>query len=172
MRFSPIDSATEHCAFTMTSRSSATSIRPACPEDAAALADLSTQLGYPLQASAMRERLAGVRDQQAGEVLVAVDAQGRVRGWTHVVPRLHLEETAFAELAGLVVDQAARGAGVGAALLHAAEAWARQRGFARLRVRSNVVRERAHRFYLREGYAERKRQVVFEKSLDQWNCND
>jgi hypothetical protein len=33
-------------------------------------------------------------------------------------------------------------------------------------VRSNVVRERAHRFYLREGYVERKRQVVFDKTLD------
>jgi hypothetical protein len=32
-------------------------------------------------------------------------------------------------------------------------------------VRSNVIRERAHRFYLREAYAERKRQVVFEKPL-------
>jgi len=28
------------------------------------------------------------------------------------------------------------------------------------------VRERAHRFYLREGYVERKRQVVFDKALD------
>jgi GNAT superfamily N-acetyltransferase len=166
MRFSPIDSATEHYGFTMTSQSSAASIRPACPEDAAALADLSTQLGYPLQAGAMRERLACVRDQQAGEVFVAVDAHGRVLGWTHVVPRLHLEETAFAELAGLVVDHAARGGGVGASLLQAAEAWARQHGFVRLRVRSNVVRERAHRFYLREGYSERKRQVVFEKTLE------
>jgi hypothetical protein len=34
-----------------------------------------------------------------------------------------------------------------------------------MRVRSNVIRERAHEFYKREGYAEKKRQVVFEKSL-------
>jgi hypothetical protein len=34
-----------------------------------------------------------------------------------------------------------------------------------MRVRSNVIRERAHRFYLREGYAEKKRQAVFLKQL-------
>jgi GNAT superfamily N-acetyltransferase len=142
------------------------SIRSARSSDAAALADLSTQLGYPADADTLRERLTGVRDQDVGEVFVAADAQDRVLGWTHVVPRLHLEESPFAELAGLVVGATARGDGVGAALLSAAEQWARAHGYARLRVRSNVVRERAHRFYLREGYVERKRQVVFDKPLD------
>jgi hypothetical protein len=32
-------------------------------------------------------------------------------------------------------------------------------------VRSNVLRERAHAFYRREGYGEIKQQRVFEKSL-------
>ena len=144
----------------------AISIRPARSDDAAALADLSTQLGYPALADTLSQRLARVREDGAGEVFVAADMHGRVLGWTHVVPRLHLEEAPFAELAGLVVGDGARGAGIGAALLSAAEHWARQHGFAHFRVRSNVVRERAHRFYLREGYVERKRQVVFEKTLD------
>ncbi len=142
------------------------SIRPACGDDAAALAELSTQLGYPAVAETLSQRLERVREEGVGEVFVAADAHGRVLGWTHVVPRLHLEESPFAELAGLVVGDGARGAGVGAALLSAAEHWAREHGFARFRVRSNVVRERAHRFYRREGYVERKRQVVFDKTLD------
>ena len=144
----------------------AIAIRPSRSDDVAALADLSTQLGYPAAADTLSERLARVRSDGVGEVLVAADADGRVLGWTHVVPRLHLEESPFAELAGLVVGDGARGAGVGAALLSAAEQWARAHGFAQFRVRSNVVRERAHRFYLREGYVERKRQVVFDKTLD------
>ena len=143
----------------------AVSIRIAAAGDDAALADLSTQLGYPTDAAAMAERLARVRDGGEGEIFVAADANAGVVGWAHVVPRLHLEEGAFAELAGLIVDAGARGRGVGAALLRAAEAWACARGYPLLRVRSNVIRERAHRFYLREGYAERKRQVVFEKAL-------
>ena len=140
-------------------------IRLAVASDAAALADLSIQLGYPTEAATIAERLARVRGEGAGEVYVAVDANGRVVGWTHVVPRQHLEEGAFAELAGLIVDERTRGLGVGAALLRAAEDWARHHGFTRLRVRSNVIRGRAHRFYLREGYVERKRQVVFDKAL-------
>jgi len=113
----------------------------------------------------MSQRLARVRDAHVGEVFVAVDEQAVVIGWTHVVPRLQLEEVPFAELAGLVVADGARGSGAGAKLLRVAEGWALQQGFELMRVRSNVIRERAHRFYLREAYAERKRQVVFEKPL-------
>ena len=72
-------------------------IRTANGDDAAALADLSHQLGYPVDPAAMRERLARVREARVGEVYVALDAQGSVVGWTHVVPRLHLEEIPFAE---------------------------------------------------------------------------
>jgi GNAT superfamily N-acetyltransferase len=149
----------------MSGTATAISIRPARDDDVAALAQLSRQLGYPTDAATMSQRLARVRDAHVGEVFVAVDEQAVVIGWTHVVPRLHLEEVPFAELAGLVVADGARGSGAGAKLLHAAERWAVQQGFELMRVRSNVVRERAHRFYLREGYAERKRQVVFEKPI-------
>jgi GNAT superfamily N-acetyltransferase len=143
----------------------AISIRPAQDADATALAELSGQLGYPLDAAAMRVRLQRVREAGNGEVFVAVTTAGAVVGWTHVVKRVQLEDAPFAELSGLIVDASARNAGLGALLLQSAERWASDNGLARLRVRSNVVRERAHRFYLRAGYAERKRQVVFDKAL-------
>jgi GNAT superfamily N-acetyltransferase len=143
----------------------AISIRPAQDADAAALAELSGQLGYPLDAAAMQVRLKRVREAGNGEVFVAVTAAGAVVGWTHVVKRVQLEDAPFAELSGLIVDATARNAGLGALLLQSAERWASDNGLARLRVRSNVVRERAHRFYLRAGYVERKRQVVFDKTL-------
>jgi GNAT superfamily N-acetyltransferase len=141
------------------------SIRAARIDDADAIAGLSTQLGYPTAARTMRERLARVRAANAGEVFVAVDAQQRVLGWTHASPCLLLERDACVELAGLIVDESARGGGIGALLLHAAETWSRTHGFAALRVHSNVVRERAHRFYLQRGYVASKEQAVFEKSL-------
>ncbi len=143
----------------------AIAIRTARDDDAAALADLSTQLGYPIDATAMRERLARVHATKVGEVFVACAADGRVVGWTHAVPRLQLEEVPFAELAGLVVDESVRSAGVGARLLAAAEEWARSQGFGVMRVRSNVLRERAHGFYEREGYTRVKSQAVFCKPL-------
>jgi GNAT superfamily N-acetyltransferase len=48
----------------------------------------------------------------------------------------------------------------------AAETWAAKRGAKRLRVRSNVMRERAHRFYERLGYTITKRQAVFDKDVE------
>jgi len=141
-------------------------IREAREGDASALAVLSAQLGYPVSVEEMRERYSRIRATQTGEVFVAVRTNdARVLGWTHVVPRLQLEDAPFAELAGLVVDESARSSGTGTALLAAAEDWARLQGFASMRVRSNVVRERAHRFYEREGYVRIKAQAVFRKPL-------
>ena len=139
-------------------------VREATDGDVDALASLSTQLGYPADASTMRERLRRVQSLRAGCVFVAVE-DGSVVGWTHVVERVQLEDAPLAEIAGLIVEGTMRGSGVGAQLLQAAEAWARERGYMRMRVRSNVMRERAHRFYEREGYVGVKRQVVFEKVL-------
>lgn len=142
-----------------------TRIRPAIPADAAALASLSGQLGYPTDAAAITRRLAATGADDPGVSLVAEDAHAAVCGFARALPQHFIAEEPFVELAALVVDDAARSSGVGRALLAAVEAWARQQGFAGLYVRSNVIRERAHRFYLREGYVERKRQAVFCKTL-------
>jgi GNAT superfamily N-acetyltransferase len=140
-------------------------IRVATSADAVELATLSGQLGYPADAPAVVRRLDGVTSHHAGVVLVAIDPQDGLAGFAHVEPRRPLITEPFAELAALVVSEAARGQRIGSALLAAAEAWAREQGFANMRVRSNVIRERAHRFYLREGYAEKKRQAIFLKQL-------
>lgn len=145
--------------------SEAPRIREANAADAAALARLSGELGYPAAAEMIVRRLADIAAAHSGVVLVAVDARDVVLGFAQAEPRCLLFKEPFVELAALVVDAEARGAGAGAALLAAIEAWTRERGFGIVRVRSNVVRERAHRFYLREGYAESKRQAVFEKRV-------
>ncbi|HEY3521827.1 MAG TPA: GNAT family N-acetyltransferase [Rhodanobacteraceae bacterium] len=141
-----------------------TNIRAATLADAESLARLSDQLGYPADGKTIARRLHDINEQSAGAVMVA-EVDGKVVGWAHVLPQRRLEHDANAELAGLVVDEAARGAGIGRALLHAIEAWASEHGCPELVVRSNVIRERAHRFYLREGYAEKKRQAVFVKNV-------
>lgn len=142
-----------------------TPIREATAGDAAALASLSTELGYPVDAVTVAQRLRGIAAGRDGIVLVALDRQGTVCGFAHaLVQRLVIAEP-FVDLAALAVADGHRGGGVGAALLASVEAWARGGGVASVRVRSNVVRERAHRFYLREGYVEKKRQAVFAKQL-------
>lgn len=142
-------------------------VRAATPADAEALASLSGQLGYPADVPTILRRLAQV---EHGVVLVALDAKGAVCAVAHAEPRHLLIAEPFVELEALVVDEAVRGAGAGAMLLAAVEAWARERDFSSVRVRSNVLRERAQRFYQRKGYIEKKRQAVFLKRLQATNA--
>jgi GNAT superfamily N-acetyltransferase len=139
-------------------------IREARRADAEALAALSDQLGYPAAAGEVRERLRVLARRGDNRVLVA-EAEGRVVGWVHVFGAHLLETPAFAEIGGLVVGDGDRGRGVGRRLMRAAEEWAAAAGYAVVRVRSNVVRERAHRFYEGLGYACAKRQAVFAKAV-------
>jgi GNAT superfamily N-acetyltransferase len=55
--------------------------------------------------------------------------------------------------------------GAGARLLEVAEEWSRKQGCRSMSVRSNVIRERAHKFYERQGYEHYKSQKAFRKSL-------
>jgi len=137
-------------------------IREATAADAAALAALSTQLGYPAQPGEAELRLAALGPE--GAVLVA-ESDGAVLGWIHVCGIRFFQSPPFAEVGGLVVDEAARGKGVGKLLLEAGARWAAEHGYRKLRVRSNVVREDAHRFYEREGFRRVKTQAVFDREL-------
>ncbi len=139
-------------------------VRKAAPGDAERLAALSTALGYPMTPDEAVRRLGEIADHPDHGLLVA-ESNGRVEGWIQVsMPRI-FETPRQAEIAGLIVDETARGAGIGRRLVAAAEDWARARGCRAIRVRSNVVRERAHAFYEREGFVGLKTQRVFEKPL-------
>ena len=137
-------------------------VRHAIASDAAALAALSTQLGYPAKPEEAAKRLAALGPGNA--VLVAEEV-GAVVGWIHVCGVQFFQSPPFAEVGGLVVDEASRGRGVGKLLVEAAARWAAEQGYGKLRVRSNVVREDAHRFYEREGFRQVKTQVVLDRRL-------
>jgi GNAT superfamily N-acetyltransferase len=139
-------------------------LRAPRPGDEAFLAELSRQLGYPADPAEIVARLAELLPRDDHLVLIAVEGQEPV-GWIHALIRRQLHGHAFAEITGLVVAETYRGTGIGLALLEAAEHWARDRGLSWVRVRSNVVRERAHGFYLRHGYASTKTSRVFDKDL-------
>ncbi|HEY5257836.1 MAG TPA: GNAT family N-acetyltransferase [Candidatus Baltobacteraceae bacterium] len=138
-------------------------IREALPSDAPRIAALCVQLGYDVPVSHV-ERSLGRRDVD-GEMFVAVVARVGVVGWVAVNAQESILTSRAAEVRGLVVEDEYRGIGVGALLLARAERWARERGCPTLFLRSNVVRDRAHAFYERCGYARKKSQHVFEKQL-------
>jgi GNAT superfamily N-acetyltransferase len=139
-------------------------IREAILSDVQALAGLSTQLGYPSTAEEIAGRLEMLGGRAGNGILVAEDESGVV-GWLHVAGMYFLESPSFAEVLGLVVDEAHRGQGIGKRLLDGAARWAADHGFDKLRVRSNVIREDAHRFYEREGFRRVKTQVVLDRAL-------
>ena len=142
-----------------------TRIRPMIAADAGRAAELTTQLGYPVDAETLATRLAEVRTRLADEVLVAVDADDHPIGWIHVTRLALLEASDLAGINGLVVDEDRRSEGIGAELVEAAEGWARERGATAIMVRSRAARTRAHRFYERIGYVEVKLSHVFTKPL-------
>jgi GNAT superfamily N-acetyltransferase len=140
-------------------------IRRARSADAGRMAELSGQLGYPTTARQMAKRLAlAIRDKH-GVCFVAETKEGGVVGWVHVSVTPLLEVERRAEVNGLVVDENLRSQGAGGSLLQAAEKWARKMRCGGMSVRSNVIRERAHGFYLRNGYQHYKTQKAFRKSF-------
>jgi GNAT superfamily N-acetyltransferase len=140
-------------------------LRPPIPADAPALAALAGELGYPTSSEELLGRLAALHPTDAA-VFVATDASDQPVGWCHVEMRRTLVEPMSALVLGLVIGEGHRSAGVGVELLTAAERWARARGCRKLVVATRVTRERAHRFYLREGYEVSKTSYFLTKALD------
>ena len=140
-------------------------VRPPKPSDYERMAKLSDQLGYASTAQQVRDRLEAMRDPNQYAVYVAELPSGGIAGFIGVYVFRAVELDGFVEISGLVVDEAMRSAGIGRQLLEAGEAWARERGFDGISVRSNVTRERAHAFYERNGFRRGKTQATLAKQF-------
>lgn len=139
-------------------------IRAAQESDAVALADLCGQLGYPTDAAAMITRLREASDDRNRAVIVA-EVHGRAVGCMELAVQSAFENGTWPEILGLVVDASCRSGGIGAALVTFAKRWSQERGFKRLRVRTNEIRTRTHAFYEREGFTKTKSQRVYDVDL-------
>jgi predicted N-acetyltransferase YhbS len=140
-------------------------VRVIAPEDAAAVAELSAQLGYEATAAAIEERIATLLLNAENQVALVACVGGDVVGWIEASIVRHLQSEPQALIGGLVVKDGVRGLGVGKRLCAEVEAWTRNKGLTVVRVTSRSTREGAHRFYLREGYRQTKTSAVFEKVL-------
>jgi len=129
------------------------------------MAALAEQLGYPCTGAEVRKRLDDMKDPRQYGAFVAVRSQGEVVGWIGAYILRAIELDPSAEISGLVVDGTLRSRGIGKALLNAAEDWVKSLGLADISVNSNITRERAHRFYLSNGYELVKTQKIFRKSF-------
>ena len=141
-------------------------LRPAQVTDAAQMAGLAGDLGYPMSAGEMERRLERLLSDSHHYVRIAADDSGRLLAWMQVEHRTSLEGGERAEIMGLVVDPAARRYGIGRRLVKEAERWASARGLRELSVRSNTARHVAHPFYEELGYNRKKTQHVYVKALE------
>lgn len=140
-------------------------VRRARLSDAPRLAVLCGELGYPTTSAEMTKRLKKLGPASQNALFVAESREAGVVGWGHVSVNQLLEVGTRAELNGLIVAEGQRSLGAGACLLDSVEQWARRHGCLSVSVRSNVIRERAHRFYERQGYEHYKTQKAFRKAL-------
>jgi GNAT superfamily N-acetyltransferase len=139
---------------------------PAQETDAAEIARLSLELGYPTGAGQSRDALAQMLESPRYLVVVAAAGSCGLLGWAVAERRLTLESGESVEITGLVVAASARRLGVGSALVAEAGRWALGNGFSSLRVRSNVTREESHPFYERLGFRRTKTQHAYLKQLE------
>ena len=140
-------------------------IRAPREQDYARLAELAGQLSYPSTADEIAQRLAAMAGSREHAVFVAETQVGEIAGWIAVFISRGLEVNPRGEISGLIVDERFRSQAVGKHLLARAEKWVREQGCDVVGLRSNVIRDRAHAFYLREGYQHSKTQKTFRKNL-------
>jgi GNAT superfamily N-acetyltransferase len=132
--------------------------------DAEEAAELCSQLGYPSSPDDLRKRI-DEASRSSDNITFCALLNGRIVGWIDASIERHLQSPASAIIGGLVVRDSSRGFGVGKRLCLEVERWARGKSIPLVRVRSQIAREGAHRFYLREGYRNVKTSFVFEKPL-------
>lgn len=96
---------------------------------------------------------------------VATNAAKEIIGWIHAFHSLHIESLPFVEIGGLVVDEKHRGEGVGKALINEVKEWSIKQTIFTLRLRTQVKRLDAHKFYRALNFTEVKEQKVFQLKL-------
>jgi len=144
------------------------SIRLAQLEDSDRITQLCHQLGYAESVESVQQRLTQLQQARSSNVVyVAETGAAGVIGWLHLHISQGLTADRMAVIGGLVVDINFRQQGVGKLLLHQSRQWAALHGCTEILVRSNVSRHAAHQFYLRNGFQEIKRSVVFCNSLQE-----
>lgn len=140
-------------------------IRKMACSDAADAARLSGELGYPTSVEEMEDRLKHLANMENRAVFAAC-REARVVAWIDVGIVHHLQSEPYGEIGGLIVSSEYQGCGIGKKLVETAENWIRGRGITKVLVRSQIAREGAHAFYLRQKFSRIKTSAVFTKSLE------
>ena len=129
-------------------------LQGATDQDADAVAQLLTTLGYPCTRDDALVRLANFRKDPNQELWLAF-RDGQAVGLSALQFFYYLPlDAVTCRITALAVIESAQRSGVGKALLFGAEARARQKGAVRIELTSAAQRGEAHAFYRACGYDE------------------
>lgn len=123
---------------------SARVVRAPAPGDYEKMADLATQLRYPSTGAQIRARFEAMVDSDQYAVYVAGLPRDQIGGWIGLSMLNSVEQEVCAQIRGPAIDQQMRS----------------------ISVHSNMDRERAHQFYMRNGYRHIRTQKYLLKTLD------
>lgn len=141
-------------------------IRSMRDADCHAVAALLPDLGYSATPDQLQVRLIALREWPHQEAFVA-EMGGALIGLCQIQGVRLLASEGYAEVQALVVATGHQRQGIGNALLQHACDWANALGYERVRLRSGVHREAAHRFYEAAGFPRSKASYAFERHRPQ-----
>lgn len=138
-------------------------IKPMNTGHLAAVGALADQLGYEVSLPDLQarfEELSGIPEHG----FFVIEDQG-VKGWIHLQIISILLKEKRVEIKALVVDESERSKGYGKALVNHAREWAKTNRLSTIYLTSNIMRNRAHAFYEREGFKNLKTSHFFELKI-------
>lgn len=139
------------------------SVRPMNRNDLKAVGAMSNQLGYPVEMSELITRFEELLKLSHHTLMVC--GEDSVKGWIHLEVVSDLIEERKVEIKALVVDESERSKGTGSLLVKAATQWAKTYGVSTIYLSCNIIRDRAHAFYEREGFLKVKTSHFFELKI-------
>ena len=142
-------------------------IRTAKIEDSSALAALAHELGYPSSQEKIAEILTSVQKHEQQQIFIAEIDQSIV-GYIHLVcvKPTELDVDQHVEIAALNVHQNFRQQGVGHGLIEYTFDWSKNKRQNQVRIRANIIEERAYGFFIQNGFRHLSGQEIFLKSLE------
>jgi len=117
---------------------------------------------------ASAEEITDVLEGGRQAAFLAIDEEGAAIGFVEVSTRDYVEGCSSSPVGyveGIYVRPEYRGAGVGRALIRAAEAWARERGCVEMGSDTRLDDTRSISFHEALGFRETDRQIVFLKDV-------
>ncbi|CAH0250784.1 GNAT family N-acetyltransferase [Chryseobacterium sp. Bi04] len=136
-------------------------IRRMKEEDQKFVIALLDQLGYSDTEEFLSQKIKKLLNDPNEYLTVAENSEGRVVAFisVHIIPQIALKGD-FARISYFSVDENYRSSGIGKLLEEYCEKVAREKNCDRIEVHCNFNREKAHRFYYRQGYTESPKYLI------------